>query len=252
MATLEIRTPEGVELRAEIAGAGARFAAAMIDGALFFVCYASVMTALYFTVQLGFGGLGEFLFAAMATGAILVFVLASVLSHALWRGQTPGKRLLRLRVTTIEGYPAGWVALMLRAVLLPIDALVPLPLPGVVGLATIALTERRQRLGDLVAGTLVLCDVQIPASREPFLELTWSALEPKTLALSPGLAARLESEDLSLLRDILTRTPLSEQHKRELYIGAARHYAARLGLGDFDDARVVLKEIYLFLREQRA
>jgi len=251
LATLLIRTPEGIELRASIAGAGARFAAALIDGALFIVVYGSTMLAVYFLVQLGVGAVGELLLGIMLGGAVLVFLIATVLFHARMRGQTPGKRLMRLRVATVEGYPPGWLPLVLRAVLLPIDALLPLPVPGIVGLSTIALTERRQRLGDLVAGTLVLSEVAATGAREPFPGESWSTLQPKTLALSPGLAARLGSEDLSLLRDLLTR-PLPVQHKRELYVNAARHYAARLQLGEFEDARVVLRELYLFLREQRA
>lgn len=252
MATLLIRTPEGIELRASIAGAGARFAAAMIDGVLFLIAYSSTMLAVYFLVKLGVGAVGELLLGIMFGGSMLVFLIATVLFHARLRGQTPGKRLMRLRVATVEGYPAGWLALILRAVLLPIDALLPLPIPGIVGMASIALTERRQRLGDLVAGTLVLSEVAATEAREPFPGETWSQLQPKTLALSPGLAARLTSEDLSLMRDILTRTTLPTEHKRELYVGAARHYAKRLELGEFEDARVVLKELYLFLREQRA
>jgi uncharacterized RDD family membrane protein YckC len=252
LATLLIRTPEGIELRASIAGAGARFAAAMIDGVLFLMAYGSTMLAVYYLVKLGVGAVGELLLGIMLGSSMLAFPIATVLCHARLRGQTPGKRLMRLRVATVEGYPAGWLALVLRAVLLPIDALLPLPIPGIVGMATIALTERRQRLGDLVAGTLVLSEVQATEAREPFPGEAWSTLEPKTLALSPGLAARLGSEDLSLLRDILTRTQLSVENKRELYVNAARHYAGRLGLGEFEDARVVLKELYLFLREQRA
>jgi uncharacterized RDD family membrane protein YckC len=251
LATLEIRTPEGIELRASIAGAGARFAAAMIDGVLFLCVYGSTIAVLYLLTDLGVGAVGELLLSILVGGSVLVFVIATILCHALMRGQTPGKRLMRLRVATVEGYPAGWLALVLRGVLLPIDALVPLPIPGVLGMATITLSERRQRLGDLVAGTLVLSEVQTPAASEPFPGETWSAHEPKLLALSPGLVARLDGEDLGLLRDILSRDSLPLEQRRNLYVGAARHYSQRLNLGDFADARVVLRELYLFLREQR-
>jgi hypothetical protein len=69
------------------------------------------------------------------------------------------------------------------------------------------------------------------------------------LALTPGAAAHLTTEDRALLRDLLLRTDLSEERRRTLFVAAAKHYAARLGLGPFTDARVVLLELYLFARE---
>ncbi len=251
MAKLEIRTPEGIALRPELAGAGARFAAALIDGVLFALTYAGLLLALSLLISVGGGAISEFLLGLLATGSVLGYMLLTLILHAVWRGQTIGKRVMGLRVVTVEGYPAGWLALTLRAIVLPIDVLIPLPIPGVLGLASIALSERRQRLGDMVAGTVVVSEAQQPAPRDPFPEETWAGLEPKTLALSAGLAARLGAEDFALLRDLLAREPLEPAQKRELFVKTARHYAGRLELGDFEDARVFLKELFLFLRDQR-
>ena len=252
MAKLEIRTPEGIALRTELSGAGARFAAALIDGILFAFAYAGMGLALYLLVKVGGGEISEFIFGLMAAGSVLGYMLLTLCLHALWRGQTVGKRVMGLRVLSVEGYPAGWLALTLRTIVLPIDVLIPLPIPGVLGLASIALSDRRQRLGDLVAGTVVVSEAHTPATPDPFPEETWAGLEPKTLALSAGLAARLDAEDLALLRDLLARDPLEPAHKRELFVKTARHYAERLELGEFEDARIFLKELFLFLRDQRS
>ena len=80
---------------------------------------------------------------------------------------------------------------------------------------------------------------------EPWPESTWSSLTDRQLALDAGMAARLTSEDYEFLRDLVTRRGLERAEKRRLFVAAARHYCARLGLGSFDDARVVLREIYL-------
>jgi hypothetical protein len=66
------------------------------------------------------------------------------------------------------------------------------------------------------------------------------------------MAARFDGADLEFLRDLWTREGISHEERRRLFVAAARDYAQRLGLREFDDARVVLKELFLFLREARA
>jgi uncharacterized RDD family membrane protein YckC len=249
--SLEIRTPEGIVLRSELAGAGSRFAAALIDGSMFVVLYLMLGLLSALVVSIGGGAVAEFLGGILLAGLIPVYVAFNALTHLFGRGQTVGKRVLGLRVTTLEGYPPSGLSLILRGLLLPVDALIPLPVPGIIGMAAIALTDRRQRLGDMVGATVVILEAPLPASAEPFPGESWSALEPKSLSLSPGLAARLGPEDFALLRDLLGRDPLEPGSKRELFVRTANHYAARLELGRFEDARVFLKELYLYLREAR-
>lgn len=250
MPQLQIETSEGVVLRVEIAGAGARFAATLLDLAWFLCAYLVLVAAILFLARVDLG-IGQFMLGAIAAGAALSFPLTQAGLHAWLDGQTPGKRALGLRLVSVEGHAADGLALALRALLWPIDVLVPLPLPGVIGMASISFSEHRQRLGDRVAGTLVIYDRPPQRVREPFPQENWLELEPKTLALTPGLAARLTETDRRFLRDLLARHGLPEASQRKLFVAAAKHYSARLGLGDFDDARVVLKELYLYLRHLR-
>ena len=71
------------------------------------------------------------------------------------RSATPGKLALGLRVVKYDGSPCGWVAALKRGILRPVDAL-PVVIPYLVGLAAARLSARRQRLGDMFAGTLVV------------------------------------------------------------------------------------------------
>lgn len=71
------------------------------------------------------------------------------------RGATPGKLALGLRVVKYDGSACGWVAALKRGILRPVDAL-PVGIPYLVGLAAAGLSARRQRLGDMFAGTLVV------------------------------------------------------------------------------------------------
>lgn len=250
MPQLQIETSEGVALRVEIAGAGSRFAATLIDLAWFLCAYVVLVLATLLIVRADLA-VGDFVLGAISAGAALSFPLTLAVLHATTDGQTPGKRALGLRLVDVDGQAADGVALALRALLWPIDVLVPLPLPGVIGVAAISLSERRQRLGDRVAGTLVIYDRPARRVSEPFAKENWLELEPKTLALTPGLAARLTEIDRRFLRDLLARPGLPESLQRKLFVAAARHYSRQLELGDFEDARVLLKELYLYLRHLR-
>jgi uncharacterized RDD family membrane protein YckC len=245
--TLIVATSEGVSLRQEIAGAGSRFVAGLLDGVLVGAGYLVLVLAVLIAMRFDGGSVSGFLIGALSSGSLLVVIAYHLLFHALSHGQTPGKRAMGLRVMSADGHPATLFQLVVRALVWPIDVLLPVPLP--IGLTLIAATERHQRLGDLAANTLVVRLREARARPEPWPGELYSRSGPQRIAIQPGMLARLSGEDLAFLRELLTREDLSPEQRRELYVQAARDYSARLGLGAFEDAREVLKELYLFLRE---
>jgi uncharacterized RDD family membrane protein YckC len=252
--TLELKTPEGIALRYEIAGAGSRFAAGACDALVVGLAYFIVLAGTALIVNVDPSGLSEVVWGILLGGLPLVLILYHFGFHALWRGQTPGKRVLGLRVTSSDGNPPSTSQNLLRSLLWPIDVFLPVPLPcfGLLGLVVITLSRRRQRLGDMVAGTLVLRDPAGPEeSREPFVGQLWSELPEKTLSLDPGLAARFGDRDLALLRKLLTRHGLRLEERRKLFESAARFYAQRIGLSEVGNPATTIRELYLFLREAR-
>ncbi len=131
------------------------------------------------------------------------------LFEAFWNGQTPGKRMLRLRVIQQSGRPIGLFESVGRNLLRMIDML-----PGfyLVGAVCIFATRRQQRLGDMVAGTLVVHSVQTETSILPAGTRTFIALESppqpvlrKTLELPADGVARLSRADLQLMENFLAR-----------------------------------------------
>lgn len=89
---------------------------------------------------------------------LLPYCLTTLVCYVLFEGArsvTPGKLALGLRVVKYDGSPCGWVAALRRNILRPVDAL-PFAVPYLVGLAAAGLSARRQRLGDVFAGTLVV------------------------------------------------------------------------------------------------
>jgi uncharacterized RDD family membrane protein YckC len=247
MADLVLETPEGVPLRFELAGPGARILAAAIDALLFLIVVGGSVFLLLL-VGLGFGAV------LLASGVVLLLVAYAFLFPLFLDGCTPGKLWTGIRVCDAQGFAPRATQLFLRALFVPLEAVLILPVPLVWIL--IAATPRRQRLGDLVAGTLVLRARAGRAPREPVPGLAWSALETRAFPLDPAAARSLTGRDLGFLRDLLTRADLDPHAQRPLFERAARHYAVRLGLASraftFDQARTFLRELFLLLREVRS
>jgi uncharacterized RDD family membrane protein YckC len=159
---LTIATPEGVDLELTLAGVGSRFAAALID----FLIQVSIIIALALVLRVGIGvdesGNG-YANAAFVVIAFMLFVGYDICFEVLASGRTPGKRLNGLRVVRENGAPVTFSASAVRNVLRLIDIL-----PGtyLVGIGSILLSSRNQRLGDHAAGTLVVRERK-PLPAEP-------------------------------------------------------------------------------------
>jgi len=249
---LFVETPEGVRLRYELAGAGSRGAAALVDLAVFLLGFLLLLLVVFAASRVDPTGLSGFFAGLVAGGTLLGLVLYQVGFALLWGGRTPGKVLLGLRVADQHGHPAGALQHLLRGFFWPLEIL---PVPLSLGLILIAATERRQRLGDLVAGTVVLRE-RLPAEvAEPFPRDTWAALPRRYLGLTPALAARFDGQDLLFLRRLLGR-PFDRERRDALLERSARHFAARLDFPLPEDlppegAEALLRELYLHLRDAR-
>ncbi len=99
--------------------------------------------------------LGQVAVAALVLLVLLVEIGYPVFYEVLRDGQTPGKRLLGLRVVTEHGLPLTLKASVLRNTFNIVDAI---PGAGGIALITMAINKTAQRLGDLVAGTYVIYD----------------------------------------------------------------------------------------------
>lgn len=148
-----IVTPEAVRLEFEAAGIGSRALALAID----LVVQVTVMVAALLSLELvGGGGAGLPEWVAITTSLLIVFAVFwgyPVTLETLWRGRTLGKAAMGLRVVTKEGAPVRFRHAAIRAALALVDFWVTF---GGVAVVSALVTREHQRLGDLVAGTLVL------------------------------------------------------------------------------------------------
>jgi uncharacterized RDD family membrane protein YckC len=151
---IDIVTPENIAFRHRVAGPFRRLPAYAIDFVIRAIAVGIAMLVL--TTAFGVVGLVE---AGYGVGLALAFVLEwfyGGLFETFWNGQTPGKRLMGIRVVAIDGQPiAGWQA-VLRNFLRVADAQ-PLFFFQA-GLLTAMMNDRFQRLGDLAASTMVVVE----------------------------------------------------------------------------------------------
>ncbi len=177
--TLIIETPECVPLAFALASIGNRFLAVAIDH---FIQYFSITIVAWAFVNLtglsDSGGYSAILdempkwtIALLIIAIFLIFAGYFVVFEWLWNGQTPGKRLLKLRVIREDGRPITFWEAMARNLLRIFDAFPGLVLPIYsVGLISIFMSRRDQRIGDLFAGTVVVRERtgEVPTFAETF------------------------------------------------------------------------------------
>ena len=167
--TLIIETPERVSLAFALASIGNRFLAVAIDH---FIQYVAIILIVLTFISIASGvnifsgdsGVGD-IFQEMSKWAvalliIVIFALFTgyfVFFEWLWNGQTPGKKLLKLRVIREDGRPITLWEALARNLLRIFDAVPGFVVPVYsVGLITIFLNSRDQRVGDIFAGTVVI------------------------------------------------------------------------------------------------
>jgi uncharacterized RDD family membrane protein YckC len=219
---LSIETPELVGIELPLAGIGSRCVALLVDSvvqgftlAAFVVLFLLLLAALPHASSVRHAPQsGNSAKWAVAVVILIPFLLQwgyFTLFEAFWHGQTPGKRLLHLRVIQQSGRPIGLFESMGRNLIRIIDMV-----PGfyLIGALCIFTTRRQQRLGDMVAGTLVVHSVpaetpMLPAGTRTFtaaaFERPFQPVASKTLDLPADAVARLSRMDLQLIENFLVR-----------------------------------------------
>ncbi len=224
--SLSIRTPEGITFTLLLAGPVARFLALAMD----FACITAAMSALrVLFVLIGF--ISPDLSAAAYI--LVYFVVATGYMTAAewyWRGQTIGKRLLRLQVMEAQGFRIRPSQIVIRNLMRFVDAL-----PGfyLVGGAVCLLSRRSQRLGDIVANTVVVRNRKIPViDMNQLFSGKYNSLKEH-----PYLAARLRqrvstAEAGIALQALIRRDEFEAAERVALFEDLAAHFR---GLVEFPE-----------------
>jgi uncharacterized RDD family membrane protein YckC len=200
-------TPENVELRYPVAGIGSRLVAATIDYTILLV--GEIVILLGASVGLGFiarlTGLPQRSLDEASSSLVLAFALLLtflgwwgyfVLSELAWNGQSPGKRLLGIRVVRADGQPLTTVTSIVRNLLRAVDFFL------LIGVLVMLIDRSSRRLGDLAAGSLVVREGQGLERSELSVDIPPVAEGRIERFLNPGL---LTMQHYILVRDYFAR-----------------------------------------------
>jgi uncharacterized RDD family membrane protein YckC len=242
---LIIDTPEQVHLEFVLAGIGSRFMAALLDSLI-----QGVATFLLVIITIAFAAVPLFGRSPVWAFAVMIFVIFCIMwgyyatFEALWKGQTPGKRWAGIRVIKDSGRPINAFEAIARNLVRFVDYL-----PGFygIGVVTMLLNKKNRRLGDFVAGTIV---VHESSDREatPFFN---TAAQQSDYAFPQ--AANLTLQEAELIETFLARrldiSPAIRQQNAERI---AEMVSNRLAIAP--DARPADTEAFLelIIREFRA
>jgi uncharacterized RDD family membrane protein YckC len=234
---LTVETPENLELRLPLAGFGPRFLALFIDTLIsgLVMGILLVIAVILFGVSMAPGG-GANMEEAMMKFMVLILLISILCTLGYftgfewaWNGQTPGKRMAGIRVVRQGGLPLAFTDVLLRNLFRLLDML---PSNGFIGLVSFFASRHQQRLGDLVAGTVVIREFT-SATPYPWVGNVEGRLGAGPQGLTPQMAyvtgsylarayslpieARIEITDALIRRVGYDAAPLSLS-EREAYL----------------------------------
>lgn len=199
---IQVETPEQIALEFPLAGIGSRFLALAFDTVLQVIFYVAGSFAFFaaFSYSKLLTGWLHWVPLAWIPALVILFMFCVYWGYfaafeILWRGQTPGKRMAGIRVINDTGRPINVYEGVARNLLRAVDAL-----PGfyVVGLVSMMISRRNQRLGDHLAGSIVVHEKR-PDEARPEWVTAQRATEsvPQLLVVTP--------EELVLIETYLQR-----------------------------------------------
>jgi uncharacterized RDD family membrane protein YckC len=205
---LHISGLTGVDITLDIAGAGSRSFAFIIDWhirLLLAAAWFALATQIY--LHAAHGARGAAFGRVVAIPAICIYFFYHPVLEVLSRGRTPGKRMAGVRIVTRQGGTPTVGALLIRNVFRLVDAA---PVFYLVGLLCCLFSAQRVRVGDMAAGTLLVREEAASARSLGALGalVSQSSLPPTAVELIDDLLQRWHSLDLSA-RTALARTILA-------------------------------------------
>lgn len=207
-------TPQAVLLEFRTAGIGSRVLAKLIDLAV------QLVLLIVVSIASSAAGSGSAAFIVAAVGAFLV-IFGYPAIEAFFNGQTLGKKALAIRVITTDGGPVRFRHAAVRSLIGFVELFV-LPPGGLLAVVSALLTARSQRIGDLVAETVVVRDRFDPTT--PVFFSPPVGLERLALTLD---TTRLSQPQYGVLRDFVLRSwELTPSARSQLAAQLCEHLAA--------------------------
>lgn len=193
MQTIRITTSQNIDIDYEVAGLGERIVAYIIDLAMFIII---LIAALIVLSALNVQGTGGILVGILVVIYATLYVFYDLICEITMNGQSVGKRIMKIKVISIDGARPRFSQYLLRWLFRIIDFF-----PGTINLCAlicIAVSDRGQRVGDMVAGTTLI-------RTEPRTKMHNIAFKPAADDYQPVFvaAANLNDQDIELINEVI-------------------------------------------------
>lgn len=190
MANLAINTTQNVNLAYKIVSVGERILAFLLD-MLIFILYLYIVEVI--TDIMGLAISDNWTVFGLQQLLLLPVMFYSLFMHILFNGRTIGKMVLKTRVVKIDGGPVHWSNYLILWMLRLVDIWI---FVGSIGLLSILFSERRQRVGDFAAGTVVISTKNKVKISHTILEEITETYDPKFTNVT-----KLTDKDVRLIKE---------------------------------------------------
>ena len=237
METIKISTAQNIDIEYEVAGLGERVLARLIDLAGFLALY--ILSIILFGVA-AFTNSSVGFYAVMI-GFLAIFVFYDLVCELTMNGQSVGKKIMKIRVISLTGSQPTLSQYLLRWLFRIIDVSVIFGF-GVVAVLAVAFTEKHQRIGDMVAKTIVIKT----KPRTAFNNIAFNATIPENYQPVFQEAIHLNDAQVALIHEVLTGF-YKTGHADLIYSMAEKtkmHISATMpqGMNDLQFLETVLKD----------
>ncbi|MEW9701196.1 RDD family protein [Paenibacillus sp. SI8] len=229
---LTIITPEQVQLQFQTAGLGSRALAHLLDALILLVFNGVLLIAIVGVSRLYTGNwmptVADYIIVIILVLFIVVNVGYFVCTEAYMGGQTPGKRVTGLRVLQNNGQSATILSILIRNLFRLLDVL---PTSYFLGAVAIFFTSKDKRIGDMVAGTIVVIEARserLKRRRQIDKAIAKWKFKMSPVELDPYIKQTVAAEDWQLLQAWIERLPTMHAARlKQLAIPISDHFARK-------------------------
>ena len=193
MQTIKITTSQNIDIDYEVAGLGERILARLIDMGIFFVLF---FLGLFLGGMAGIYSQSESMIVIAIVTFLVIFAFYDLGFEIFMNGQSIGRRIMKIRVISLNGSQPNVGQYILRWLFRIVDfALIE---PGLVALVIAAVSEKPQRLGDIVAGTMLI-------RTTPRTKMSNIVFMPVYEGYQPvfPVASQLNDRDIELIHEVI-------------------------------------------------
>ncbi|MBE7169958.1 MAG: RDD family protein [Williamsia sp.] len=194
MSSIKITTTQNIDIEYELAGIGERIVATILDS---LIKAAYVFIAMMIFTRMHMSETGEWIYGIVLV--VLPWSFYSLISEVFMNGQSLGKRTMNTRVVSVDGGQATVGQYIIRWLFLPIDFYFSF---YACAFLTVVLSSRSQRLGDMIAGTIVIKTV-IPRTNFQQTIVAPPPARPDDYVVTFPEAASLTDPEMQLIRDVV-------------------------------------------------